>query len=654
MLLGVFITVWLLPRKSDSLLYEVGRPWKYRTLYAPFDIPVYPDSLTISQGIDSINANFIYFYKIDNSATSRMTGKINKMWNNKESERLRRSATEIISNGLVSEEVYTDALAGRFDRYRRVVDKRDKTLPAKNLLSPRAAYRKLQEEARSLNLLVTIDMTQIGNIFEPNLVPDTLVNNERLNAAYDKVRVPNDLIVSGQTVINQGEKVTPQLYSILQTYEEMLSKRGGPDGNPIYIWLGKVFFVGIFFMLLGMYLSMFRRKIFEQSKAVAFVSGLVVVFAVVSFLMARYYTAGIYLVPLTIIPIMLTVFFDASLALFVSVITTLICGMVAVAPMEYIAMQVAGSVIAVTSLKELSRRSQLVRTAAYIFLGYVTVYVSLNLMITGNWSSMSLWMIGILAINMIFISFAYVLIFVIERWLGFTSLVGLVELSDINHPLLRELSRVCPGTFQHSMAVSNLAGEAAEKLGANVQLIRAGALYHDIGKIDNPAFFTENQHGVNPHDALDPLQSARIITGHVTAGLKRADKANLPKVIRDFIAQHHGKGVARYFYITYCNQHPDEEVDRTPFTYVGPNPQTLESSILMMADAVEAASRSLKEYDRDSITGLVTKIIDSQIAEGLHAESPLSFRDVQAIKDSFIQRLLTIYHSRIAYPSAKK
>ena len=249
------------------------------------------------------------------------------------------------------------------------------------------------------------------------------------------------------------------------------------------------------------------------------------------------------------------------------------------------------------------------------------------------------------------ISFAYILIFVFEKLFGFTSIVTLVELSDINNPLLRELSEECHGTFQHSLSVSNLAYEAAHRIGANAQLVRAGALYHDIGKITNPAFFTENQHGVNPHEALNPLQSARIVIAHVTDGLKRAEKAKLPSVIKDFISEHHGCGKAKYFYNTYCNQHPDEEVDTASFIYPGPNPQSKETSILMMADTVEAASRSLPDHTPEAIENLVNRLIDSQIADGLHNDSLLSFKDVREIKESFISRLRTMYHARISYPS---
>lgn len=261
-------------------------------------------------------------------------------------------------------------------------------------------------------------------------------------------------------------------------------------------------------------------------------------------------------------------------------------------------------------------------------------------------------MIVFLAVNAAMTSMAYILMSAIERLFGFISVVTLVELADINNPILLRLSNECPGTFQHSIAVSNLASDAAQRIGANIQLVRAGALYHDIGKLNNPAFFTENQHGVNPHDALPPERSAQIVINHVADGLRMADKAGLPAVIRSFIREHHGAGKAKYFYITYCKQHPGEEIDPAPFTYPGPNPQSRETSVLMMADSVEAASRSLKEHTREAITDLVNKIIDGQIADGLHNESTLSFRDVAMIKEAFIKRLMTIYHSRIAYPKA--
>ena len=257
-------------------------------------------------------------------------------------------------------------------------------------------------------------------------------------------------------------------------------------------------------------------------------------------------------------------------------------------------------------------------------------------------------------INSVILSFAYVLILVIEKVFGFTSAVTLVELSDINSPLLRRLAEEAPGTFQHSIQVSTIAAEAARAVGANTTLVRTGALYHDIGKLSSPIFFTENQHGINPHVGLDPVTSAKKIISHVTEGATLANKHKLPALIKSFIMEHHGKGMAKYFYTTAVNNNPDKVIDKADFSYPGPNPQSIETSILMMADAVEAASRSLTDYSPESIDRLVENIINGQISDGMFKESPISFRDVEIIKKVFKQRLATIYHTRVRYPEMKK
>ena len=313
-------------------------------------------------------------------------------------------------------------------------------------------------------------------------------------------------------------------------------------------------------------------------------------------------------------------------------------------------MQFLAGDIAIVSIQELTRRSQLVRCAALIFFVYCLSFVALTLVREGTFDSVGWHYFLYFAINCAVLSFAYVLIFIVEKIFGFTSTVTLVELSDINNPVLRALSENCPGTFQHVLQVANIASEAAVKVGANTQLVRAGALYHDIGKIDNPAFFTENQGGVNPHDSLAPEQSARIVIQHVTDGLRRAEKARLPQVIRDIIAQHHGKGITRFFYAQACKAHPDEVIDKSPYSYPGPNPQTREAAILMMADACEAAARSIPDPTEKAITAMVEKVIDGQVADGLLREAPISFRDVEQVKQVFVERLKSIYHTRISYP----
>ena len=661
LLLGTVIVVWLLPRHSASTyLYQVNRPWNYQLLTAPFDIPIRPDSLTAQAAIDSINRKFVPVYKrmtsVDDAVRTRFAQALGSVEGVSASTRslLTSKVRDLYASGIVDEEVFNDISTGRLPAVRvangNVLTKK----PTTALRSPRKAYEWLKEQLPGDEAHYAIEQSKLSTMLTPNVVLDTLMTNRMRADLHQKATAPIGVIQQGERIIDRGEVVTLQLYTTLRTYEQMQAERGnGPGGNNFYAWLAKSLYVGILFALLGAFLCYFRRRLFEQPKVVAYLVGLTVAFSVFAFIMSNSFDMGLYIVPFSMVAIMTIVFFDGRTAMYTTLVTTLLCAGIAHFPLEFLAMQFVGASIAINSLKEMSRRSQLLRTALLVFVGYSLTYLAVNVMLTGNMSTLTPRMFGFLAINVVFVSFAYVLVFVFERWLGFTSIVGLVALSDINHPILRELSRECPGTFQHAMAVSNLAAEAAVKVGANVQLIRAGALYHDIGKIDNPAFFTENQHGVNPHSALEPLQSARIITAHVTDGLRRAEKAKLPSAIRNFIAEHHGTGVARYFYVTYCNDHPGEEIDPAPFTYPGPNPSSVESSILMMADAVEAASRSMTNYSPEAITSLVNKIVDTQVDEGLHSDSPLAFRDVKTIKECFIQRLLTIYHSRIAYPDKK-
>ena len=381
---------------------------------------------------------------------------------------------------------------------------------------------------------------------------------------------------------------------------------------------------------------------------------MITVFTVFSFLLMGRFHGGMYMLPIALVPIVIVTFFDSRTAFFVSIIQIMLCSLVTEYHLEFILLHLIASIVAIDTLQELSKRSQLVRTAVCVFIAYSVTYVAFSILSNGNINSVGPRIFVYFAINTIMLSFAYVIIFVFERLFGFVSKVTLVELSDVNNPLLRELSEKCPGTFQHSLQLSNLVSEAAHEIGANTQLARAGALYHDIGKMENPAFFTENQHDVNPHELISPEQSAKIVIRHVTDGIKRAEKAKLPDVIKNFILEHHGKSLTKYFYTTACNANGGEPVDPAPYTYPGPNPQSKEPAILMMADATEAASRSLKEYNDETISNLVNKIIDGQIAQGLMKDSPLSFRDVETVKKVFISRLRTMYHTRVSYPELIK
>ena len=371
-------------------------------------------------------------------------------------------------------------------------------------------------------------------------------------------------------------------------------------------------------------------------------------------LCVTYALFNVYILPFAIVPIVVRTFFDSRTALFTHLIIVLICSLMVPFPHEFLLLQTIAGMVVTFSLRNLSERSQLIRCAFFIFLSYAICYMSLTLFQEANLNKINWMMMLYFGINFILVMFTYVLVYMLEKTFGYVSDITLVELSNINNPILKKLSETCPGTFQHSLQVSILASEAAAKIGANAQLVRTGALYHDIGKMSNPVFFTENQSSVNPHNQLSFDQSAQIIISHVTEGVKIAEKALLPKAVISFIRTHHGRGKAKYFYNSFKNQYPDKPINDELFTYPGPNHFSKETAVLMMADSVEAASRSLKEHTEESISALVNKIIDGQIADGLLKSAPLTFKDVETIKSVFVDKLKTMFHTRISYPDLKK
>ena len=663
-LASVVLTVYFLPRSDKNrYIYEVNRPWNYGLLTAPFDIPVHLDSLSSARLKDSIDVAFEPVYVRDLAAektliseyTTRLNATTLPDVSPAQKNQIIKAVRQVYENGIVDAETYQRISDGELPTVRFVHDNVAISVPTTEFLSAYRAYEHIDSVMRRGNMRGALSATHLADMLQPNITLDSLTTRRLLDEAYQKATAPVGVIQQGERIIDKGDIVNTRLATILDTYEEMIEERSDTKiSQHHYPIAGQALYVIILMAAMYGYLYIFRREYFNDDHTVIFLMSLLTVCTLVAFAMQATFRSGLYIMPFTIVPILVLTFLDSRTAYFAHIIEILTCAIVSTFPSEFIFVQFIAGVVAIDSLKDLSRRSQLIRTAALIFVAYSLAYLSMEIMSTGSVAKIMARIYGCFAINAILISFSYTLMFLLERVFGFTSRVTLVELSDTNNPLLRELSEQCPGTFNHSMAVSNLASAAAQAIGANVQMVRTGALYHDIGKIKNPAFFTENQHGVNPHDALDPIQSARVVTGHVTDGLAMAEKAKLPPVIRDFISQHHGAGKARYFYNTYVNAHPGEEVDPAPFSYPGPDPQTRETSLLMMADAVEAASRSLKDNSPEAIAALVNKIIDAQIAEGLHNQSPLSFRDVQAVKESFIQRLRTMYHTRISYPELKK
>jgi hypothetical protein len=381
---------------------------------------------------------------------------------------------------------------------------------------------------------------------------------------------------------------------------------------------------------------------------------LIIIFVVFASLMVKHSILHVYIIPFAMVPIFIRVFMDSRTAFMAHVTMILICASFLQYPLEFITVELVAGLVAIFSLRELSSRSQLFWTAVFVTMAAAFTNLSMDWIRNDDLMKISYSEYNYLAINGLLLFCSYPLLYLIEKAFGFTSNITLIELSDMNKSLLRKMSEVAPGTFQHSIQVGNLAAEIANKIGGKSQLVRTGAMYHDIGKIINPIYFTENQSGVNPHEKMGAIDSAQMIISHVTEGVKLADKYNLPNVIKEFISTHHGQGKAKYFYVKYKTEHPNDTVDDLLFTYPGPNPFTKEQAILMMADTVEAASRSLPDYTEKTIRELVNKLIDTQVAEGYFKECPITFRDIAYAKTVLIEKLKTIYHTRISYPEMKK
>ena len=652
---AIVITYFYPHPESSHYNYEEGRPWNYAKLIAPFDIPIHADSTVMREARDSLEASFIPVYEINQKMVDTVIAGLPKLpgtnYHNQLAARLRR----IYASGVVDSQTRDKIEANELPKVRILEKNVLSLMSAEKFISPRDIYMLFDSTITDAGLHQYFTSAKLQNLLRPNIVYNAAESRRHYDYDYLTLTADRGVIQQGQTIIDKGAIVSPQDFTNLRTYESMLEDRVSKDSQSDWLMLlGQFAYVVLLLSALYIYLLIYSPAIYDNMRAFVFVMALLTLFFLLAVALNTFISSGIYIVPMAMVPVLVLVFFDGRTALMVSTVATMICAAITSFPLEFIFLQFCAAAAAVYSLRELSQRSQLLRTACFVAIAYALSYISLELLMNGTFEGFSWRMLVYLGVNSALTSMAYVFMSAIEKAFGFVSVVTLVELADINNPLLRKLNDECPGTFQHSISVSNLASDAAKRIGANEQLVRAGALYHDVGKINNPAFFTENQHGVNPHDALAPEQSARIVVAHVTDGLKRADKAGLPEIIKDFIREHHGRGKAKYFYYTYCSQHPDEQVDPTPFTYPGPNPRSRETSVLMMADAVEAASRSLQEHTPESITALVNKIIDGQIADGLFDESPISFRDIPIIKEAFIKRLKTIYHSRITYPDAPK
>ena len=661
--LTVAIIVWFLPRDSNSKRYnyDVGKPWMYQSFIAQFDFPIYKSEDAIKQEQDSILKELMPYYNYDPTREKKELERFNKDFSSELTGLSHHYRAIIIdrihrlySAGIMNTPEY-NAIAHDSTNMVKVVDGKSATpIEIGCIYSTMSAYEALlkdEELSKDRALLQKLNLT---NYLEPNLTYDKEKTETERTDMLGSIPLASGMVLSGQKIIDRGEIVDDYTYRVLSSFERELQRRNATQMELTTTFIGQVIYVTILVMLFTMYIALFRKDDFDKPRSIMMLYVMITVFPIAVAMMIEHNWFNVYIVPFAMAAIFARMFMDSRTAFVTQLTIVLICAAAVKYQYEFIIIQIVSGLVAIYSLRELSSRAQVIKTAALVTVSCCAVYLALQMMQETDVLKLDSKMYTHFAVNGVLLLLSYPLMYLIEKTFGFTSNVTLFELSNTFKGVLRNLSEVAPGTFQHSITVGNLAAEVANRIGADSLLVRVGALYHDIGKMTNPAFFTENQAGVNPHDALTCKESAKIIIGHVTEGVKIAEKANLPTIIKDFILTHHGRGMAKYFYIKYQNEHPDEVVDKEQFTYPGPNPFTREQALLMMADTCEAASRSLQEYTEESISSLVDRLIDAQVADGCFKDCPITFRDIAQAKQVLTERLMSIYHTRIQYPELKK
>ena len=660
----VSIISYFMPKEGKfNYDFELDTPWKYGLLQASFDFPIHKSEQQIQKEQDSLLVLYQPYFDVDKNVEKNMLLKLREDYNQhlKHSlpssdyiRHIERTLKHIYEKGILSVQ---DAQLLSEDSIQTIllVDKNVATSqPVDRLYSVKGAYEHLlNADTLHYNKRI-LQACNLNNYLTSNINYDLEKSEASLQELLSTVSPAKGVVQNGQKIVDRGEIIDQQTYDILNSLRHAWEKRSNTVQEIHLTFIGQTLLVSVLILCFMIFLELFRKEYYLRKRSVLLLFALIVFFPVILSIMVEENLSNVYVVPLAMIPIIIGIFLDSRTAFMAHTTIILICSIFLRYPHQFIILQMAAGMTAIYSLRELSQRSQLLRTALIVVISYAILYLAFELIQEDDLTKLNTRMYIYFVINGILLLFVYPLLFILEKTFGFTSNVTLVELSNINNKLLRQMSEVVPGTFQHSLQMANLAAEAANKIGANSQLVRTGALYHDIGKMVNPAFFTENQTNVNPHKNLSYEQSAQVIINHITDGIKLAEKHQLPKVIKDFIRTHHGKGVAKYFYISYKNEHPDEEIDIEKFSYPGPNPFTKEQAILMMADAVEAASRSLSEYTEESIGTLIEKIIDGQVSEGYFKECPITFKDIATVKALFKEKLKTVYHTRITYPELKK
>lgn len=643
--------------------YTVGKPWSYELITAPFNFPIFKDSKLYENEQQKALMGFSPYYKINTQVFVEKTNDVLSK-QNKDMQFVPAAYKEYIisqlkyiyDKGLISSQDL-DILDEGQDSVLYIVDSAQvaRRELVKNIFTVKKAYEYILQNKPDWANEKILKSSNINYYLVANITFDEELTEIYRTDILDKISQTAGMIQAGERIVDKGEIVTERTAILLNSLKLEIDKQKGASPDFNLMWLGELIIIFVIMFLLFLFLTLFRPRIFENLKNIVFLLSSIVLMMLITSLVVRFGWFNVYFIPFAIVPIIVRTFYDTRTAVFVHIVTILILSLIVPEPFEFLLIEIVAGLSAVSGLKDLTQRSHLAKAMLLVFLSYSVMYFGYSLLMAGNVYKIDWTYYIYFGASSLALLLAYGFIFIIERIFGFLSSVSLVELLNVNSPLMQEFSEVAPGSFQHSLQVANLATEAAKKVNANTLLIRVGALYHDIGKMANPLCFTENQlSGVNPLNSLDFESAAKKVISHVDDGVRIAQKNNIPDVIISFITSHHAGSVTRYFYNSFRNKFPDAPIDEEAFRYSGESPTTKEQAIMMMADAVEAVSRSLPEYTDESINAMVEKIIDKQIADGLLKKASISFRDVETVKAVFKEKLKTVYHTRVSYPELNK
>ena len=650
--------------------YQKGFPWSHENLVAPFDFPVLKTDEEIGEEIAEQLQNVIPYFTYDTTTVKAQAQKLRTDWQNLADSagaanpgvilELTEVLKGIYKSGILPRSVETyEILDGKEELKKRTGNLVDRT-PIKSVYSEKTAYNAFFDTIRQMNqkypesqeILIALEP---DNYIAWNLQYDAETTRREIDDITENISKTRGMIQTGERIILEGEIVDNEKYQLLESLKTSYEKERGKGINSYMVPLGKALLVLVFMLLLFTFLYIYRYDILNQFSKLSFLLLFLVAIVFITNLINTFPSLHIYLVPFAIFPIIVRTFFDSRTAIFTLIIATILIGFYAPNNYEFVLMQVTAGVVAVFSLNKMHRRAHLIMAAIWVFLTYAIVFSALEIIYEGTFRSYNYEILQWFALSSILILLVYPLVFIFEKIFGFVSDVTLIELSDTNQPLLRKLAEEAPGTFQHSMQIANLGEEIILKIGGNPFLVRAGALYHDIGKVATPEFFIENQAvGINPHDKINYKQSAEIIIEHVKSGVKMARKHKLPEALIEFIATHHGTTKAKYFYLKHQEDNPDKKIQDKSFIYPGPLPVSKEAAVVMIVDGIEAASRAMKEKTRENIAELVENMVEQKINDKQLEESELTFKDIKIIKETLLNKLMNIYHVRIEYPKEKK